>query len=313
MLCRKGYRIGVIDADIGQSDIGPPGTIGLSITDKCIPSFDRAHLYDAYFIGDKTPTGHLLPVVIGTAKMVEKALSIGADGILINTTGYIHGGVARALKKYKIEAVNPTHIIGLSLRRELTPLIRCLGVADKTILLEAPKYIARKEYRDRKEFRRLRMGAYFRNCKEHVYKLDDIILENTVLEGRVRSGRFMELIHSSLGIRPDAIFTDRNDIYLFFRRKIDKSTYMRIYNRLRSDFNNVRIIPIESIRGLYLGLYKKGRFKGVGRLEDINFRENKIVFTASTDIDDLDEIVFGYLLLDENFNEKGSIRPGFLG
>jgi polynucleotide 5'-kinase involved in rRNA processing len=88
---------------------------------------------------------------------------------------------------------------------------------------------------------------------------------------------------------------------------------MRIYNRLRSDFNNVRIIPIESIRGLYLGLYKKGRFKGVGRLEDINFRENKIVFTASTDIDDLDEIVFGYLLLDENFNEKGSIRPGFLG
>jgi len=313
MLIRDGYRIGVIDADIGQSDIGPPGTIGLSIIDECIPSFDKAELYDAYFIGDKTPTGHLLPVVIGTLKMVEKALSHKVDGILINTTGYIHGGVARALKKYKIEAVNPSHIIGLSLGRELIPLINYLGIREKMILLEAPKYIARKEHKDRRVFRHLKMGAYFYNCKEHILDLREIRLENTVIGSGVKSDQFIGFFNDVIGIKPEAIYTDKNDIYLIFKRRIDKSTYMKLFNKLRRDFNNVKIVSIESIKGLYLGLYKEREFKGVGRLEDIDFKENKIIFTASRDIENIDRIVFGYLLLDEKFNEKGSIKPGFLG
>ena len=41
-LVRKGLKIGIVDSDIGQSDIGPPGVIGLTIIDRPLYLFQSS-------------------------------------------------------------------------------------------------------------------------------------------------------------------------------------------------------------------------------------------------------------------------------
>lgn len=312
-LVSDGLKIGVVDADIGQSDIGPPGTIGLAVIDKNVASFNDIDVTDAYFVGDKTPTGHLLPVVVGTRKMVDKAFDYGVDGVLINTTGFIYGGVARALKKYKIEAVSPTHIIGISYKDEIKPLLRNLQIMKKAILLSVPKFIGRKERSERRVFRHLKMGMFFKEPRVYMYDMNRVIIENTVVNATINIKYLSDLVYSLINVYPESVFLDRDDLYLFFKNRLDKSRYMRIFNKFKEMFNNVKIISLDNLRGLYLGLYKDDVFVGVGRLEDIDLKHKKVIFQADSGIGEIDKIVFGYLILDEEFNERASVKPGYLG
>ena len=71
-LFRRGYSVGVIDADVGQSDIGPPTTIGFGTVETVLEDLSHAVVRHLYFVGSISPKGHLLPVITGTRKMLDK-------------------------------------------------------------------------------------------------------------------------------------------------------------------------------------------------------------------------------------------------
>ena len=54
-----------------------------------------------YFVGSTSPKGHMLPMVIGAMKLVEQARAAGADLIVVDTTGFIHGTQGQVLKIHK--------------------------------------------------------------------------------------------------------------------------------------------------------------------------------------------------------------------
>lgn len=117
-------KIVVVDADIGQSDIGPPATIGLGWVTKEISHLNEIPLDKMYFVGAISPEKNLLPTVVGTKIMVEKALEQGADLIIIDTTGLVNGEIGRILKRYKIELIHPDHLLALQRTDELEPVLR---------------------------------------------------------------------------------------------------------------------------------------------------------------------------------------------
>ena len=123
----SGLRIGFVDADVGQSQIGPPTTIGLKVfspndsTDN--PTEVEGEPDALYFVGWTSPERHLLQCVAGTRLMVDAALKTGADLIIVDTTGYIEGDTAVVLKQHKIELVKPTHLICLHRSRELETIV----------------------------------------------------------------------------------------------------------------------------------------------------------------------------------------------
>ena len=90
---RLGRTVAYVDSDVGQSTVGPPTTIGLkfiSSADDLEP--ERLARADAiYFVGSTSPKGHMLPMVIGAMKLVEPARAPGAQLIMVDTTGFIHG------------------------------------------------------------------------------------------------------------------------------------------------------------------------------------------------------------------------------
>ena len=112
-LCSEGYKTAVIDADVGQSDVRPPGVIGLCVVGSPTPSLIDIPLLAVYFVGDKTPSGHFLAMVLGTKRIVDEAFNAGVEAVLIDMTGMVVGGPARALKEKKIEVVSPDVIAAL--------------------------------------------------------------------------------------------------------------------------------------------------------------------------------------------------------
>lgn len=100
-----------IDADVGQSRIGPPGTIGLRHGDGA---------EHCYFVGDVTPTGCMPAVLSGLTRAVATG-EAGGRSIIIDTTGYVDGDAALGLKVAKVEMLAPVRVVaigdGLAIRR----------------------------------------------------------------------------------------------------------------------------------------------------------------------------------------------------
>jgi Predicted GTPase or GTP-binding protein len=85
-LCGHCGKVGFLDCDVGQSTLGLPTTmtLTLSATDE-EPGFPPQGEAFSYFIGSTSPRGHMLPTVVGARKLQAKAQEMGAedrDGVL---------------------------------------------------------------------------------------------------------------------------------------------------------------------------------------------------------------------------------------
>src|SRR4030066_1432067 len=78
-LCRRGLKVALVDADIGQSFLGPPTTIGLALF-KSDPNWELVlSPPEIFFVGSTTPEGHFPTHLKGVKRMVDKATSYGPE------------------------------------------------------------------------------------------------------------------------------------------------------------------------------------------------------------------------------------------
>ena len=139
-LCRQGRRAAYLDTDLGQSTLGVPTTLNLALSSE--PHDERFPPQDVqltYFVGATTPRGHMLPTVIGAHRLQQRALALGADAIVVDTSGLVDpadGG--KALKQWKIELLAPSVVIGLQRRRELEPILWPLRRDGRVRCVELP-------------------------------------------------------------------------------------------------------------------------------------------------------------------------------
>lgn len=174
-LLATGASVALVDADVGQKDIGPPATITLGypqVSPERVPLVPSAW----YFVGAVTPARHLLPVVLGTRQMVERAR---ATYIIVNTTGFVHG-LGRILKSYKIDAVQPDAIVAIEQGRELSALLTPYRHYRILRLLPSRHAIA-KTPQQRRDARQRAFQAYFAEAKEVVLPWQRLSIQRILL------------------------------------------------------------------------------------------------------------------------------------
>jgi polynucleotide 5'-hydroxyl-kinase GRC3/NOL9 len=114
VLSRPSRRLGFIDADVGQSTVGPPGTISLSLFDGAFLSFRHLHAAETWFVGDVSPAGHAERMAGCVGALATRARSEHAWATVIDTTGLFRGREGAELKRRKIEAADPQHLAVLT-------------------------------------------------------------------------------------------------------------------------------------------------------------------------------------------------------
>jgi polynucleotide 5'-kinase involved in rRNA processing len=161
--CEAGQVAAIIDADLAQSTIGPPGTVGLKIVRAVADLAEGNDSFDALsFVGAMSPRNHFLSLVTGTAKLVMRAIEMGARLIVVDTSGLIDGLAGQVLKLTKAELCRPHHAVALARGGELEPII---GVLERflsldVIALPVHPEIGIRPVDDRATFREQRLAAF---------------------------------------------------------------------------------------------------------------------------------------------------------
>ncbi|HEY7321028.1 MAG TPA: Clp1/GlmU family protein, partial [Candidatus Binatia bacterium] len=122
--------LAIVDADIGQSTVGPPTTVGLTLVTKHnLPALlsDMLPCHAMRFVGALSPVAHLLQTIAATKSLVDKALRRGARTVLVDTTGLIGESAGFQLKLYKIALLEPRHVVALQRDGELEGLLSVLA------------------------------------------------------------------------------------------------------------------------------------------------------------------------------------------
>jgi polynucleotide 5'-hydroxyl-kinase GRC3/NOL9 len=190
-------NVALLDADIGQSDLGPPGTLGLSVINKPYIESDNLNIDSMIFIGKTSPTSVTEKVINGISKL-ENSVQKGTP-IVINTDGWILDTEAIAYKLRMIRQLDPNITIILSEGKDLynifennLPFMR----------IQVPKFIKTRGREDRKKIREYRYKKYLRNAIHTNFSLNGITMEG-LLPNRIEGGEilgFLDLNRFLIGI-----------------------------------------------------------------------------------------------------------------
>lgn len=277
-LHRSGHRVAVVDSDVGQSDVGPPGTIGMGIVSKEIEDMSEITPNSMYFVGSFSPERNLIPCITGTKILAEKAFSLGADKVLVDTTGLILGGIGRMLKYHKIMLLRPEHIVAFRRRQELDPILNLFREAKWTKIHEIPvdPEVKRRSIQLRRENRLRRFISYFHSPVEVSLPMDKTKLMGRALGfGKPLNRSEMERVQYELETK--IIYGERisNSLVLVVEPPSYKVELMRM--RKMPDIDQVITYTPEDYRFILVGcLNSDCELIAVGIMKEISFLTNEI-------------------------------------
>ncbi len=121
----RGRTVALVDADIGNSTIGPPTCVGLKFLRSPADIENRAIADRLHFVGGISPDRLVLQHVIATTALAQAGAE-EADLVIVDTTGTISGVIGQTLKYHKVELIRPDLVIALQRGGELEPVIGML-------------------------------------------------------------------------------------------------------------------------------------------------------------------------------------------
>jgi len=181
-LCERGLKVALIDADIGQSFLGPPTTIGLSLF-KSDPDWKLLlSPPEIFFVGSVTPEGYFPIHLKGVKRMVDKAVSMAADVILVDTTGFVLGDTGRELKIRKIDLISPRFILALERSGELESILEHYEEKPLPKISRLPLFdqVRPRSMEERKIYRDDRFREYFKNSPILELGIEEVRIEGEV-------------------------------------------------------------------------------------------------------------------------------------
>ncbi|MBM3459781.1 MAG: hypothetical protein FJX77_14765, partial [Armatimonadetes bacterium] len=167
---RAGRRVAVLDTDPGQGEVGPPGTLGLTVPSDPVASLSERKPEALAFLGDITPAGHTLTLVQGACRLLHAGSARDAELVLIDTTGAVEGRWAEVLKLTKAAALRPVQIVLLHRGTELSRLARLFaGLLEAEILhVRSPAEARPRSPAYRKLMREARLRRHLKEARTHV-------------------------------------------------------------------------------------------------------------------------------------------------
>jgi polynucleotide 5'-hydroxyl-kinase GRC3/NOL9 len=174
-----GRPVGIVDADIGQSHIGPPTTVGWAIATARQSNFSQLPAAGISFVGNVTPVGHLLQLTAAIIQSVNQA-SKAAKLVIVDTPGFISGPAASALWWTVQRVLNPTLILAVERESELSDILAGLRHLDSHLeLVRCPPQIRTKSLEERRKYRQEQFNNYFRGSLLHNINLSNVAVQAT--------------------------------------------------------------------------------------------------------------------------------------
>lgn len=310
-----GVPAAVVDADVGQSEIGAPGTIGMALVDKPIEAIADLKPRRLYFIGSTTPAQHLLQCAVGAKKMVDAALELGAKLVVLDTTGLVGGAIGRSLKTYKADLVRPGYLIGIQKRHEIEHLLAPFGKIEWVKIRRAasPETARPKPAEVRATRRQINFHRHFNDALGHIIRMDEICTWNTWLgTGRPMKWQYMKFMEDALSCRILHAEVTGRGVFAVSEKPCSKLGYRELEEQFGT--KAITIITGDALRNLLVGLADaNGATLNVGLIQAIDFKQRFIfVLSPIKTISPVRVVQFGSMRVTKEGKELGMLSLGEL-
>ncbi len=311
-----GRRVALLDTDPGQSEIGPPGCIGLAFAEASVGALSDLAPQALAFVGNTSPASHLLEHAAGTARLAALA---GDRMLVVDTCGYIQGGGARRLHQIEFDLLQPAHVIALQRTGELEPILAPLRhrTGCRVHTPPIPAAITRKSPSLRTQRRAMRFASYFETTTLHTFSFDDVALVGTWLGGSdPLPPHLLKFLNQALGFHTRVYHAEMCDrvLGLMVSKPLPAETagLAMVQEQLKQQSIAITVAP--NLHHLLLGLESgNGKLLGLGLLEALDFRRRTLGVRTPVRTPQAAHILrFGTLRLTPDGKELGSLRPNDL-
>lgn len=306
----RGFKVAVIDGDIGQADIGPPSCVSLAFVNKRIISLRELSPYSMRFIGIDSPGTVKHLVIWALHSLLDDALDYSAEFVIINTDGWISGPGAKDYKLALIQALNPDAIIAIQRSNELEHILKPLEWR-KIFKVNAPKAAKRIPFEERKSLREAGYFRFLKNSKIRTFKNIPLMYCYT-FSGVPLPEEILNRISEILGVT--VIYGEISPEHLLVLVEEDVTGLSEKVKSLKKTFNVgiVRILERGTESGFLVGLLNDGvRCAGIGLLENIDYRSH-VVKVRTPYEGDVAVIAVGRIKLSEDGREVCKFRAPFI-
>jgi polynucleotide 5'-hydroxyl-kinase GRC3/NOL9 len=253
----------VLDADVGQNDIGPPSVVSLGERIE-----GRYRMIDGYFCGSTTPSKHFLQMIAGVSRLLPQC---GARPVLINTTGLATGEIGRALKTEKINAIRPDLILGLETGNELKYLDAFARAGAEVLKFRPHPQVTSRSRSERERLRETMFKAHFQRAELYSHRLDEIGIERSLLGNGVQEdAESLSTLAETLVLHAEVTGDEALVVFSEMPGNLEKLAIVL-------DVSQVFYCNAASFNGMLVGLMgTKGNLLSLGIIESIDFVEGTI-------------------------------------
>jgi len=230
-LIRQGRRVALVDADIGQADLGPPTTMGGGEVTRHVTGLSRIETSERLFIGLTSPSLVQGKVIHGVKKLVALHASHNKL-VVLNTDGWVTGKEAISYKVEMLDELRPELTIGIGNGSDTYRILH--SVKGTTLLAGSPDTIKERTRVDRKELRALGYQEYLSGSSLKTFRIDGVKLRSSLSSellhvASLKPSRVVELKDRILG------FLDEDDFLLEIGVLMDivpSATILKAWSRL---------------------------------------------------------------------------------
>jgi polynucleotide 5'-hydroxyl-kinase GRC3/NOL9 len=279
-----GHKVAVVDADIGQSDIGPPACVSFGILREPLEHLEQVEPFGADFVGATSPVGRLLQTATATAAMARAAEKAAASFIVIDTTGFVHSEPARMLKAAKVALVDPLMIIALQREDEVEHLLAPYNKRTRPAIMRLPvsRRVEKKTWDERKARRERKFAQHLAHGSALEVSLRSVAVEGSFyLTGSALPGHWVSHLEEVLGCPVE--YAERSDQATLAIVEEAAAHEMELVRR-RANQADVVVRTSAEFRNLLVGLMDaSGAALDIGVVLNIDFRAQTATIHTALD------------------------------
>lgn len=310
--------VAVVDADIGQSEIGPPGTVGVAWAEPNVARLHELKTVARFFVGAFAPPGVALEHAVATGQAVAWARASGARRVLVDTTGFVAGPAARRLKLAKAQLVGPQVLLAFGAADEKAGLARLLEAATgaPVVPLASPEAVGRKSQTVRATRRLTRLGRALDGARELALPLENIVTVGATLgTGAPVAPHLVRWASGALGLPPAVYAEQGNGALTLYLNNPPRPGWENNALPVTEHFGvrSVRVLALAAHQGLLVGLHAAGGLLlSVGRLSGLDADRNALLVSAPppAEVERVRLVQFGRVRVNEDGSGGAEVKPG---
>lgn len=313
----RSRKVAVVDLDTGQSELGPPGTVGWAWARPEVEKLGELRPTGLFFVGALSPVAAALEQVVASVQALRSAEAAGAELVFIDTPGYAIGPGARRFLISLLQALQPTRLLYLEQGNELgnlVPALTALTGAEATPL-PISAAVVRKSPSVRATRRLTRLTRALEGAQAITLPLEQAALVGATLgTGEPLPPHLTRWAGGAL--RLPIVYGERAEGTLsLFASSLVRSGWESTSGPVADQLGarRVRVLSLPALEGTCLGLHDTaGHFLGLGRFLGLDAEREALQLETPVPLERIAVVAFGRFRLAADRTLLGELKPGEL-